>query len=134
MRDRPEMTRGNRPRNGPTQTRARRRSLLAQLSAPARQFLRTEAGGAVLLLVATLTALAWANSPWSGGYEFLWQAEASLSVAGWELSMDLGHWVNDGLMAVSSSSSGWRCAASSPSAIWRIPAVQRSRWLRRSAG
>jgi Na+/H+ antiporter NhaA len=85
---------------GSGQTRARRSSLAAQLSAPARQFLSTEAGGAVLLLAATVAALVWANSPWSESYRALWDAEASLSLAGWELSMDLGHWVNDGLMAL----------------------------------
>jgi Na+/H+ antiporter NhaA len=85
---------------GSDQTRARRRSLAAQLSAPAREFLSTEAGGAVLLLAATVAALLWANSPWSGAYQALWGSEASIAVAGWELSMDLGHWVNDGLMAL----------------------------------
>jgi Na+/H+ antiporter NhaA len=84
----------------PGQTRAKRSSLAAQLSAPARQFLSTEAGGAVLLLAATVAALAWSNSPWSGSYQALWHAEASLSLASWELSMDLEHWVNDGLMAL----------------------------------
>ncbi len=83
-----------------TQTRARRRALAAQLSAPARRFLSPEAGRAGLLLGATVLALLWANSPWSGSYESLWAAEAGLSVAGWELSMDLEHWVNDGLMAL----------------------------------
>ena len=87
-------------RGGQGQTRARRRSLAAQLSAPARRFLSTEAGSAGLLLAATIAALLWANSPWSGSYESLWEAEASVSVAGWELSMDLAHWVNDGLMAL----------------------------------
>lgn len=82
------------------QTRVKRRSLMAQLSGPARRFLSTEAGSAGLLLAATVAALAWANSPWSGAYESLWGAEASFSLAGWELSMDLAHWVNDGLMAL----------------------------------
>nr|WP_228386487.1 Na+/H+ antiporter NhaA [Ornithinicoccus halotolerans] len=85
---------------GPGQTRCRRRSLTAQLAAPARRFLSTEAGGAVMLLAATVVALLWANSPWSSTYQALWHAEAALSVAGWELSMDLEHWVNDGLMAL----------------------------------
>lgn len=84
----------------PGETRAKRRSLAAQLSAPARQFLSTEAGSAGLLLAATVAALLWANSPWSGSYESVWGAEAAVSVAGWELSMDLAHWVNDGLMAL----------------------------------
>jgi Na+/H+ antiporter NhaA len=74
--------------------------LLAQLSGPLRRYLTTEAGSASLLLAATLIALAWANSPWSDAYVALWSADASLSVAGWTLSMDLGHWVNDGLMAL----------------------------------
>ena len=35
---------------------------------PIREFLRTEAGGGVLLLTATMPAFAWANSPWTGSY------------------------------------------------------------------
>lgn len=85
---------------GRIQTRARRRALAAQLSAPARQFLSTEAGSAGLLLAATVTALVWANSPWSGSYESLWEARLAISLSGRELAMDLGHWVNDALMAL----------------------------------
>ena len=57
-----------------------------------REFLRTEAAGGVLLVVATAVALVWANSPWSHGYERLWSVDLPLS-------LDLRHWVNDGLMA-----------------------------------
>ena len=84
----------------PAITPVQRRSLVVQISAPARQFLSTEAGSAGLLLAATVAALVWANSAWSGTYEALWAAEAGVSVAGWALSMDLGHWVNDGAMAL----------------------------------
>ncbi|MFC8422771.1 Na+/H+ antiporter NhaA [Streptomyces sp. NPDC057236] len=90
-----------RARNAPSsQTRARRRSLAAQLADPVRTYLTTEAGSAGLLLAAVVVALGWANSPWSGGYESLWATEASLSLGDAELSMDLGHWVSDGLMAL----------------------------------
>jgi Na+/H+ antiporter NhaA len=65
-----------------------------------RRFLGTEVGSAGLLLSAAVVALLWANSPWSAGYESLWQTEATVSVGGWSLSMDLGHWVSDGLMAL----------------------------------
>jgi Na+/H+ antiporter NhaA len=82
------------------QTHAKRGSLVVQLSAPLSRFLSTEASSAGLLLAATVTALVWANSPWSGAYEALWEAEAAVSLADWELSMDLKHWVNDGLMAL----------------------------------
>lgn len=82
------------------QTAPRRKVLLAQLTAPLRSFLLTEAGGAGLLLAAALIALAWANSPLSGSYEALWDTEAVIRVGGGELAMDLGHWVNDGLMVL----------------------------------
>jgi hypothetical protein len=38
------------------------------VTAAARQYLHTRAGGAVLLLLATVLALVWSNSPWSGSY------------------------------------------------------------------
>ena len=82
-----------------TQTRTRK-ELAAQLSAPMRQFLATESGSAGVLLVAALVGLAWANSPWSGAYESLWSTEAAVAVGDAVLSMDLHHWVNDGVMAV----------------------------------
>ncbi|MDO9408166.1 Na+/H+ antiporter NhaA [Patulibacter sp.] len=64
-----------------------------------RAFLRTETGSAGLLLVATLVALVWANSPLSGAYEDLWGAHLSIDLAGSGVDEDLRHWVNDGLMA-----------------------------------
>jgi Na+/H+ antiporter NhaA len=82
------------------QTRPRRRILLAQLTAPLRSFLVTDAGSAGMLLAAALFALVWANSPWLDAYESLWSTEAVVRVGGGELGMDLGHWVNDGLMAL----------------------------------
>lgn len=86
-------------RSGDTQTRTRK-ELAAQLSAPMRQFLATESGSAGVLLVAALVGLGWANSPWSGAYEALWSTEAAVAVGDAVLSMDLHHWVNDGVMAV----------------------------------
>ena len=62
------------------------------------EFLHTEAGGAILLLAATLVALVWANSPLSGAYEDLWGTKLTISAGGGEISEDLRHWVNDGLM------------------------------------
>ncbi|MGP3735142.1 Na+/H+ antiporter NhaA [Streptomyces sp. GDS52] len=83
-----------------TQSRAKRRSLGGQLSTRVRSFMETEAGSAGLLLIAVAVALIWANSPWSDTYTSLWATDLSLSLGNAELSMDLGHWVNDGLMAL----------------------------------
>jgi Na+/H+ antiporter NhaA len=85
---------GHRPRyHGETAAAAPRLAAL-------RSFLQTEAGGAVVLLVATVVALAWANSPWRDGYHALWSTDVGLSIGSWELRHDLGHWVNDGLMVI----------------------------------
>ncbi len=78
----------------------RRRELTGQLSAPLRRFLATEAGSATLLVAATAVALAWANSRWSASYVALWETEISVQVGAAHLGMDLGHWIDDGLMAV----------------------------------
>ena len=68
--------------------------------APLGRRLRTEAGGAGLLLAATVAALLWANSPIRDNYDAFWHTELAVRVAGAELSLDLRHWVNDGLMAL----------------------------------
>jgi Na+/H+ antiporter NhaA len=63
-------------------------------------FLTTESGGAFVLLVATVAALVWANSPWGGGYDAFWSTELSLRLGDFVLAHDLQDWVNDGLMAL----------------------------------
>jgi NhaA family Na+:H+ antiporter len=65
-----------------------------------REFLATETAGGVLLVVAAVAALVWANSPWQVSYETLWHTEIGVHVGRWGLDLDLRHWVNDGLMAV----------------------------------
>lgn len=85
---------------GSPRARLRGKSVAAPRLSTLRGFLRTEAGGAVVLLVATIVALAWANSPWRDGYHALWATEIGLTVGSWELRYDLGHWVNDGLMVL----------------------------------
>ncbi|HEU0087910.1 MAG TPA: Na+/H+ antiporter NhaA [Pseudonocardiaceae bacterium] len=69
-----------------------------ELSRAARSFLGTEAASAVLLLVAAVAALVWANS--SASYEVFWHTELSLALGDLWLVEDLRHWVNDGLMVL----------------------------------
>jgi Na+/H+ antiporter NhaA len=68
------------------------------LATPVRDFLGTETGSAIVLLVATLAALLWANSPWSSSYESLWTTKLAIRIGGDGISADLRHWVNEGLM------------------------------------
>jgi Na+/H+ antiporter NhaA len=68
------------------------------LAAPVRSFVSTATGGAGILLIAVVAALAWANSPWSDSYESVWTTKMSIQVGGSGIALDLRHWVNQGLM------------------------------------
>src|SRR4051794_36786329 len=60
--------------------------------------LRKETVGGVLLLVGTVVALAWANSPWSAAYAGL--RDTVVGPASLHLDLTLGTWAADGLLAV----------------------------------
>jgi Na+/H+ antiporter NhaA len=68
------------------------------LAAPVRSFLSTETGGASVLLCGAIAALVWANSPWPDSYESVWTTKLSIQLGGGGISMDLRHWINEGLM------------------------------------
>jgi Na+/H+ antiporter NhaA len=70
------------------------------LAAPVRDFLGTETGSASVLLAGTVLALVWANSPWSHSYESLWSTKLAVSIGSNGISLDLRHWVNEGLMTM----------------------------------
>ncbi len=76
------------------------RALARLVARPVREFLRIEAAGSLLLLLATAAALIWANSAWSGSYDSFWHTEISLDLGVVELSESLQHWVNDALMVI----------------------------------
>jgi Na+:H+ antiporter, NhaA family len=63
------------------------------------RFVQDETSGSVLLFGATVAALIWANSPWSASYFALWKLPLSLGRRPL-LSMDLHHWIDDGLMVL----------------------------------
>jgi NhaA family Na+:H+ antiporter len=74
---------------------------LARLVArPVREFLRVEAAGSLLLLLAAAVALVWANSPWAESYDALWHAHLTIDVGPLHLDESLQHWVNDALMVI----------------------------------
>lgn len=90
-------------RNGPP---LRRQSWLAsdkpvarRIARPLRTFLRTEAGGGVVLLGATIVALIWVNSPVGHSYDSFWETEIGLFGRATVVA-DLRHWVNDALMTL----------------------------------
>ncbi|URM92673.1 Na+/H+ antiporter NhaA [Streptomyces sp. MRC013] len=72
------------------------------MSFPERTFvldaLRTETVGGVLLLLAAIAALVWANTPLSHGYEAVREFHVGPSALGLDLSVQ--HWAADGLLAI----------------------------------
>jgi Na+/H+ antiporter NhaA len=67
------------------------------LETPLREFLRTETGGAAVLLAAALAALAWVNID-SASYDSFWTTKLSIGLGDAGISLDLRNWVNSGLM------------------------------------
>ncbi|GAA2638222.1 Na+/H+ antiporter NhaA [Streptomyces vastus] len=78
------------------------RKVLGRLSLPERNFvaeaLRTETLGGVLLLLAAIAALVWANSGLKESYESV--RDFHLGPASLGLDLSIGHWAADGLLAV----------------------------------
>lgn len=62
--------------------------------------LRKETVGGALLLVATVIALVWANSPWSEAYTSLGETTVGSDALGLHLDLSLATWAADGLLAI----------------------------------
>ncbi len=76
------------------------RLLARNVARPVARFLRIEAASGVLLLVAAVVAVVWANSGVSDSYLSFWETDAGFSLGGFHVDMTLQEWVNDGLMAI----------------------------------
>jgi len=83
-------------------------SLLAEIEKPLgvqvrnlfQRFTRLQASGGIVLLISTVVALLWANSPWAHTYFELWETNLSISLGNFSLSKHLLEWANDGLMVI----------------------------------
>jgi len=71
-----------------------------KILSPFQEFFQQEASSGILLIVATIAALIWANSLWAESYATLWHTSVTVSFGNFGISKDLLHWINDGLMAV----------------------------------
>ena len=77
------------------------RALARTVARPLARFLRIEAASGVLLIVATVAALVWVNSPWKESYHELWHSHIDIHIGSLlTLSEPLEAWVNDALMAI----------------------------------
>lgn len=67
---------------------------------PIQEFIRAEAFSGILLMLVTLAAIAWANSPWADSYTDTWNTVLTIGFGEFELSKAAILWINDGLMAI----------------------------------
>jgi len=67
------------------------------LQTPLREFLRTETGGAAVLLAAAAVALVWVNMD-ASSYASLWHTKLAIRIGDAGVTLDLRGWVNSGLM------------------------------------
>src|SRR5918994_1171900 len=81
-------------------SRAREQPPVERIVRPFQDFAHKQSSGGILLIMATVVALVWANSPWSESYAALWHTKLTVGIGELSISKDLTHWINDGLMAV----------------------------------
>lgn len=67
---------------------------------PFQKFFNTESLGGILLLISTILALIWANSPFADSYNNLWKYKLGFKTPFFSLHKPILLWVNDGLMAI----------------------------------
>jgi Na+:H+ antiporter, NhaA family len=67
---------------------------------PVRRFMALESASGLLMLLAAITAVIWANSAAHETYEGLIHTELLLEIGPFRLEETLGHLINDGLMAL----------------------------------
>jgi len=72
----------------------------ARITSVFQEFARIEALGGILLMIAAVVAMIWANSAWAESYFDFWHTELAVTIGGYEFSHDLLEWVNDGLMVI----------------------------------
>lgn len=77
-----------------------RETLAARAAREFAHFIRLEAAGGVLLVIAAVLALAVANSPLADGYRDLFATPMQIRVGALDLHKPLLLWINDGLMAI----------------------------------
>jgi NhaA family Na+:H+ antiporter len=81
-------------------SRAREQPPVERIVHPFQDFAHKQSSGGILLIMATVVALVWANSPWAESYAALWHTKLTVGVGDFSISKGLTHWINDGFMAV----------------------------------
>lgn len=91
---------------GPTDDRIHQTWINSDRSVPTRfvrpfvRFTEISASSGIVLIIAAVVALIWANGPFGDSYDEFWHTHFELSIGGFHFDESLKHIVNDGLMAI----------------------------------
>jgi Na+:H+ antiporter, NhaA family len=83
----------------PPETWAPVRRAAAAIAGPIQRVLAIEAASGIVLLVATVVALVWANT-WTASYQDLWHLPIGGRVGPWSFEQPLHFWINEALMTL----------------------------------
>ena len=67
---------------------------------PFQNFFSTQASGGIVLFIAAVIAIVWANSPWGHSYVELWDQHFRIGALEFNIDKPIELWINDGLMAI----------------------------------
>src|SRR4029453_326016 len=76
------------------------RKRVQRIFAPVERFLAIEAASGIVLMIAAVAALVWANSPWRNFYIDLWHIPIGFRFGATGFERDLHFWISDGLMTI----------------------------------
>lgn len=64
------------------------------------KFFKIEAASGIILLIAAIIGLIWANSPFANTYHSFWETQFSIGFGKYIFSQSFHFWINDGLMTI----------------------------------
>jgi NhaA family Na+:H+ antiporter len=76
------------------------RKSVRRILAPVERFLAIEAASGIVLMIAAIAALLWANSRWRTLYTDLWHIQLGIRLGTFVFERELHFWINEGLMTV----------------------------------
>ncbi len=79
---------------------SRRRAPVDYLLRPFDMLVQMPTLAGALLILATVIALVWANSPWAGQYQDILHTDITIGAGDWALTESVLHWINDLLMGL----------------------------------
>ncbi len=73
---------------------------IQRILSPFQNFFKTQASGGIVLFIAAIIAIIWANTPFAQSYFDLWHTHFKVGVENFMIDKPLEMWINDGLMAI----------------------------------